>query len=408
MSFLPSLELKTFLLFVILCFSVCQGQIDQYSLDEFVTVAPNATVCSSTNILADILNSTYEFSWTVDSNNYVNWTWQGLFYPVLGSIQCPRGQGLIFEGVWRCNTDISKTGDKLAALSCPPSANEPTFGPGNTVYCSDDADTLAALTCPDGSILRSNGTAWICGTDNNYLAQVTGCTTGDVLRYTGGVWACGKTANDTDTLKSLIPCPNLYIPKFIGGVWVCALDNDVLRYLNCTAGARVQRSADGTTWVCGPKEQDTFRDITLNCTGINDTPLFQDYGWDCIPTPAINNSIYLGTLLYEWTVTVQSTGTVVTSPSSQLQAYLLPYRGQIRGFQMKVSTTRSTRTTATLFLNGASIYSTTFSANVTTVVGSSMLSIPFAPNSNVTFTLSTAFGGGYVNLGVYAQVLAQP
>jgi hypothetical protein len=116
----------------------------------------------------------------------------------------------------------------------------------------------------------------------------------------------------------------------------------------------------------------------------------------------------LGTLLYEWTVTVQSTGTVVTSPSSQLQAYLLPYRGQIRGFQMKVSTTRSTRTTATLFLNGASIYSTTFSANVTTVVGSSMLSIPFAPNSNVTFTLSTAFGGGYVNLGVYAQVLAQP
>lgn len=404
MSFLPSLKI---LLAVILCFSVCQAQIDLYSVDEFTTVAPNATVCSSTNILADIVNRPFNFSWTIDRNNYVNWTYQGLFYPVLGSIQCPRGQGLIYEGVWKCNTDISRTGDKLASLSCPPSANEPTFGPGNTVYCSPDDDTLGMLTCPPGSLLRSNGSVWYCSTDANYLGGVTGCVSGDVLRYVGGRWTCAAGGNDTDILKSLIPCQNNFIPKYIGGVWVCALDNDVLRYLNCPTGARVQRNANGTAWVCGPKEQDTFRDITLNCTGTNDTPFFTDYGWDCLPTPAINNSIFLGTLLYEWTVTVQSSGTVVTSPSSQLQAYLLPYRGQIRGFQMKVSTSRATKTSATLYLNGASIYSTTFDGSVTAVVGSDRLGIPFAPNSNVTFTLSTAFGGGYVNLGVYAQVLAQ-
>eukprot|EP01097_Dermamoeba_algensis_P005582 TRINITY_DN3544_c0_g1_i1.p1 TRINITY_DN3544_c0_g1~~TRINITY_DN3544_c0_g1_i1.p1 ORF type:complete len:411 (-),score=113.59 TRINITY_DN3544_c0_g1_i1:145-1377(-) len=409
MSFLLPIELKKIFLLVVLLFSVCRAQIDLYTPGEFTTVAPNATLCSSTNILGDILARPLNFSWTIDEFNYVNWTYQGLFYPVLGSIQCPRGQGLVMEGVWKCNPDTSKTGDRLAALNCPPSANEPTFGPGNTVFCDPDNDALAGIVCSSGSILKSNGAGWFCSVDNNYLAGATnGCVGGDVLRYFNGFWQCAKPVNDSDILRSLIPaCTNAYIPKYIGGIWVCALDFDVLRYLNCAAGARVQRNAAGTLWICGPKEQDTFRDVTNNCTGNRDTPFFTADGWDCRPTPAINNSILLGTILYEWSVTLQSSGQIVTSPSSQLQVYLVPYAGQLRGFQLKVSPFGLANMTASVFLNGARIYTTSFLGTLTRVVGSADLGVPFAPNSNVSFALTSGGpGGGYVNLGVYAQVLA--
>lgn len=403
------LLLKSFLLVALLYISVSRAQIDLYSTGEFTTVAPNATVCSSTNILGDINQGVpLNFSWTIDSLNYVNWTWQGLFYPVLGSIQCPRGQGLVYEGVWRCNTNVAQTSDRLAALSCPPSANEPTFGANGTVYCDPDNDTLAGFICPAGAILRSNGATWFCSTDGNLLGGLTGCMAGDVLRFVNGAWACSQAFNDSDTLRGLIPnCTNNYIPKYIGDIWVCALDNDVLRYLNCAPEARVQRSANGATWVCGPKEQDTFRDITINCTGNRDTPFFTADGWDCRPTPAINNSLLLGTLLYEWSVSLQSSGDVVTSPSSQYQTYLLPYAGQIRGFQLKVSPLGLANMTAIFSVNAVPAYTTTFFGSTTRVVGSSDFAIPFERNTNISFALTSAGpGGGYINLGVYAQVLA--
>jgi hypothetical protein len=407
MSFLSTLLCLLFL-------SVCRAQINLYSPNEFLTVPANATVCDSSMVLGDLVYRSSNFTWTLDSNNYMNWTREELFYPVLGSIQCLRGQGLIWDQVWKCNPDVRLTGDLLGQLICPATATVPKFsGVGHNVFCSVDFDTLPTLTCPPGSLLRSNGTSFVCSADRDLLTIITGCAVGDLLRYSNGAWGCGVSLTDSDTLKALIPnCTNNFIPKFINGVWVCARDNDVLRYLNCPTGSRVQRSANGTAWVCGPKEQDTFRDITLNCTGNRDTPFFTlNNGWDCIPTPAINNSLNLGTLLYEWFLTIQRAGQATTSPASQLQPYLLPYAGQFRGFQMKVLPINGVANlTATLLAEGVPIVTANFVGTRAGVAGRNDLAIPFPRSSNITFTLSSSpfsTGGGYVEIGVYTQVFAR-
>jgi len=206
---------------VLLFCLLAQAQFPPYTLNEFLTVPPNATVCSSTNILADLVQPATNFSWTVDSNAYVNWTLESQFYPVLGSIQCSRAQSLIWTGVWSCNPDVSLTGDTLARLNCPNSnVNEVVFtGPGQ-ITCASDRDTLAGLNCPIGSVVKRSASGWVCGNDNNYLASVVCNSTNNLLRYVGGVWGCFPAIVHTDTLLTLIGnWTNGYIPKYINGFW---------------------------------------------------------------------------------------------------------------------------------------------------------------------------------------------
>jgi len=396
---------------VLLFCLVVLGQFPPYTVDEFLTTAPNVTVCSSTNILADLVELPLNFSWTLDSKAYVNWTLESEFYPVLGSIECDLAESLIWDEVWTCNPNTTLTGDSLSRLSCPnPANNEVKFSGPDQLVCSYDHDTLGFLVCPSGSLAKSNGSGvYVCSPDSNYLAHVA-CNATEELRFIGGVWGCFPAFQSTDTLKSLeVNCTNGDIPKYIDGSWVCAVDLDTLGFTCPTnPDSRLQRSADGLSWICGPKEQDTFRDITTNCTGSKDTPFLSASGWNCIPTPLINNSLSLGTILFEWSVTLQQSGQgAFTSPSSQLQPYFLAYPGQLRAFQLRVSPTNApTVMTSTLFLNGVAVNNVTISTSTTNVTGNENLGIFFTSNSNLSFTLVSLQGGGYVEIGVYAQINA--
>ncbi len=143
------------------------------------------------------------------------------------------GADLVLDGEGNGATDTLLRQDSLDR----PSANPESFdfrnsGSGaltlkvdgvDVVTTATDQDSLGALSCPAGTIVRRNaaGTAWECGGDADTLAGLA-CGIGQIAEVgPGGSWVC---AADDDSLATLA-CPDGQIAKRITGAWACAPDD---------------------------------------------------------------------------------------------------------------------------------------------------------------------------------------
>lgn len=90
----------------------------------------------------------------------------------------------------------------------------------DVVTTSTDQDTLGALSCPAGQIVKRNaaGTAWECGSDADALGGL-GCAVGQIAKIgPGGTWVC---AADDDLLAGL-GCSDGQFALHSSGAWTCA------------------------------------------------------------------------------------------------------------------------------------------------------------------------------------------
>ena len=98
-------------------------------------------------------------------------------------------------------------------------------------------DTLRSLSCSNGQVAKWNGSAWICGSDQNSGGTITGVTAGNGL--TGGATS-GVVPLDVGAGTGIVvdassvsvatayrlpqSCANGQIASWNGSAWVCATD----------------------------------------------------------------------------------------------------------------------------------------------------------------------------------------
>ncbi len=193
----------------------------------------------------------------------------------LADLACTDGQiPKMVGGVWTCEADLDTDTDSFAALTCLDNqilkydtdhwicAEDVVGSPGATYSAKVnmglefDGTEIGLLSgCMDGEILKWNQAfgAWECqpdvDTDTDSLAALT-CSEGQVLKWVAGMWLCEADEN-TDALGTL-SCSENQIAKLVGGVWRCEedldTDTDSFAALNCLDNQVLKFNTDH--WEC--------------------------------------------------------------------------------------------------------------------------------------------------------------
>jgi len=348
----------------------------------------------------------------------VDWTLEGARYKVLGSEECLPGQGWVYDGSvsnWVCNPDVRYTGDRLSQLLllCTGTNSLPVYN-GTAWVCGSDFDYLGSLNCTPGQTIKFLNGTFYCANDNDVLGRlIIKCGANFVQVYKNGQFDCFQfSGNGTGgLLASLIPnCTNLYIPKYINGTWQCAPDNDFLRSFTCPTGQILKRLTN-STWGCG-HDNDTFKDeLTANCAALGagfDTPIFTANGWTCVTPPTLNVSRDVGTVLYTNVWRFDETGT----PTEFVVTYFpfkTPYNGTIKAFAVRAIPILGVPTvTAYVTLDGVGVPSTsithtysTASLDVAENVGVMNLFVPVANTQTVDVFINSQGAYTYISVELY-------
>ena len=145
---------------------------------------------------------------TADSVGGVGLT--GLQQKITGT--CNTGQylqGINADGSVICAADTAGVGDITDVFA----------GAGLAGGASTGAATLSLMTCSPGQVLKSTGTTWACGADND-SGDITAVTVGTP----GGLVGGGTSGAVTLSLPGT--CANGQLLKWNGTVWGCANDID--------------------------------------------------------------------------------------------------------------------------------------------------------------------------------------
>jgi hypothetical protein len=187
---------------------------------EYRTVADEVAWSDLTGVPADLLDGDADTLAGLSCQSGEVARWNGTAWAcsatadTLSLLACAVGQPLEWNGTtWACGTDddaggtitgvtagtgmsgggttgtVTLTADttylqRRVSGTCPAGESIRAVAADGTVTCEPDTDSLSALNCPDGNVVKRVGTAWTCGTDANAGGDITAVNAGTGL--TGG------------------------------------------------------------------------------------------------------------------------------------------------------------------------------------------------------------------------------
>jgi hypothetical protein len=187
----------------------------------------------------------------------------------LEALSCTGGQLVKFDGAsWRCADEL----DPLGAIVCSPGQ---LLGKDAVGWrCVDRPDPLGAIPCAPGQILGKEAVGWRCFDLPDPLGSIP-CGQGQLLAKDGNAWRC---VDVPDPLGG-IPCGQGQLLAKDGNAWRCVDAPDPLGGIPCGQGQLLAK--DGNAWRC-VDVPDPLGGIPC---GVGQLLARDATGWQCIDVP---------------------------------------------------------------------------------------------------------------------------